>query len=420
MKFFIFTTGCKANQWDSHVIASNLKQSGGTLGTMQTADVIIINACSLTGRAETDARRFIQRARQKNGTARIALVGCHAQAYRDRCFGADLILGQAEKFDIGHYSSEKGCFVAGKGSFPLERAPLDGVQRDRTRFFFKIQDGCSKFCTYCVVPRARGAVRSRPAREIGDFMGILREKGVKEVVLTGIDVAAYRDPASGRDLKDLLVLLERMDTPPRIRLSSIDPEYIDDAFIEVIAASSKIARSIHIPVQSGCDATLRGMGRRYGSALVRTIVDRLTSRVRGIGIGIDIMVGFPGEDEDAFRETYELIDGLDVYYLHVFPFSERAGTRACSIAGKVTEPIKKERVRRLRALDAKKREAFARRFIGKRLRVIPEGKVYKDGLVKGFSDNYLPVYLPHEKTLENNLVEVTIEGMQGPRLIGGY
>ncbi len=206
MKFFIFTTGCKANQWDSHVIASNLKQTGCTHGTMQTADVIIVNACSLTSRAETDARRFIQRARQTNGTARIALVGCHAQAYREQDFGADLILGQEEKFDAVRYLAGAGCFVAEKRSFPVERAPLDGVQRDRTRFFFKIQDGCNKFCTYCVVPRARGAVRSRPADEIGAFMGVLKGKGVKEVVLTGIDLAAYRDPASGRGLKELLAV----------------------------------------------------------------------------------------------------------------------------------------------------------------------------------------------------------------------
>ena len=344
MKFYIFTTGCKANQWDSHVIASNLKESGCTHGTMQTADVIIINACSLTGRAETDARRFIQRARQTNGAARIALVGCHAQAYREQDFGADLILGQEEKFDAARYVSDAGCFVGRTRSFPVETAPLDGVQRDRTRFFFKIQDGCNKFCTYCVVPRARGAVRSRPAGEIAAFMRVLREKGIKEVVLTGIDVAAYRDSASGMDFKDLLTLFETMDTPPRIRLSSVDPEYIDDAFIDIMAASGKIAGSIHIPVQSGCDAILKGMGRRYGTALVASIVEKLNSRVRGIGIGMDIMVGFPGEDDDAFRETYDFIDGLDIYYLHIFPFSERAGTKACSMPGKVTEAVKKERV----------------------------------------------------------------------------
>jgi threonylcarbamoyladenosine tRNA methylthiotransferase MtaB len=420
MKFFIFTTGCKANQWDSHVIASNLKQMGFSHGTVQTSDVIIVNACSLTHRAETDLRRFIQRARQINGKAKVALVGCHAQAYAERDFGADLVLGQEEKFDASRYQALDGRYVADRRAFPVERAPLAGLQRDRTRFFFKIQDGCNNFCTYCVVPRARGASRSRPLEEIKDFMKLLKDKGIKEVVLTGVDMADYRDPASGKGLKELLALLEAMETPPRIRLSSIDPEYVDDAFVDIMAASRKIARSVHIPVQSGCNATLKAMGRRYRADLVASVVERLERRVEGAGIGMDIMVGFPGEDDAAFRETYDFIEGLGVYYLHVFPFSERTGTRACALPNKVAEGIKKERVRSLKSLDAKKREAFAKRFVGQRLWVIPEGKVNKEGLVKAFSDNYLPVYLPHEKTLENNLVEVKILGMQGPRLIGGY
>ncbi len=420
MKFFIFTTGCKANQWDSHVIADRLKAFGLTEGAIQNADIIIINACSLTGRAETDARRFIDRARRMNGEARIALVGCHAQAYQARDFGADLVLGQAEKFDPDRYLTQAGCFVTKKRDFPMERPPLDGVQKDRTRFFFKIQDGCNKFCSYCMVPYARGAVRSRHFEEIADFMEVLRKKGIKEVVLTGIDLAAYCDPASGKGLKELLELLERLDTPVRIRLSSIDPEYIDPGFVEVLATSRKIAKSIHIPVQSGCDAVLEGMGRHYTSAFVRQVVDRLLTRVKGIGIGMDIMAGFPGEDGDRFEETYHFIEGLDIYYLHIFPFSEREGTRACAMEGKVAGQVLRERVKRLRVLDAEKRAAFSRRFIGETLRVIPEGRAYKDGFMKGFSDNYLPVYLPYKKTLENNVLEVTIEGMQGSRLIGGY
>ncbi len=419
-RFSIFTTGCKANQWDSHVIAERLKSAGLTQGTVENSDIIVVNACSLTARAEADARRFIARARRQNGGARIALVGCHAQAYQERNFGADLVLGQEEKFDPEQYLADHGCFVAKKRSFSMEGLPADWVRGDRTRCFFKIQDGCNRFCTYCVVPYARGAIRSRPASNIAAFMEVLAGRGTREVVLTGIDLAAYSDPESGRGLTELLQLLETLDTPGRIRLSSIDPEYIDDRFVEVLAASRKIAKSIHIPVQSGSDAILEAMGRRYRRALVKEVVDRLRARVEDIGIGMDIMAGFPGEDGGRFEETFEFVEGLDIYYLHVFPFSEREGTRAYALPGKVAEGIKTERVKRLRALDARKRAAFSRRFIGRTLRVIPEGRVYKDGLMKGFSENYLPVYLPYEKTLENNLVEVTIKGMQGPRLIGGY
>jgi threonylcarbamoyladenosine tRNA methylthiotransferase MtaB len=419
VKFHIFTTGCKANQWDSYVMAHGLKDSGFTDGRMEAADLIIINACSLTNRAETDARRFIRKARQLNDKARIALVGCHAQAYPLRDFGADIVLGQREKFEVDRYSAEHGSFVVSTREFPMEKAPADGIQRGRTRFFFKIQDGCNKFCTYCVVPYARGAARSRPLDDISRTVGVLRERGIKEVVLTGIDMAAYRDPRSGSELKDLLRLLETSDTPPRIRLSSVDPEYVDDDFVSILARSNKLAPSMHIPVQSGSDQVLKRMGRRHGRDLIKEVVEKLTVRVKGIGIGMDVMVGFPGEDDSAFEETYRFIEELSVYYLHVFPYSPREGTKAAAMESQVPEAVKKCRVRRLKTLDLRKREAFSRRFIGERLVIIPEGKIHRSGLMKGFSENYLPVYVPFQKRLENNLVDVTIRGIQDGRLIGG-
>ncbi len=416
--FFVFTTGCKANQWDSHVLADKLEHAGLTRVPAEAADLIVINACSLTGRAETDARRIIGRARQVNPHVLVALVGCHAQAYPGRAFGAELVLGQAEKFETDRYLSEKGCFVASTRAFPMEKTGID-TQKGRTRFFFKIQDGCNKFCSYCIVPTARGAGRSRPAEEVATTMESLRKKGIKEAVLTGIDVAAYRDPASGMGLKDLLLLFDTIPTPPRIRLSSVDPEYMDDAFIAVLAGSGKIAKSIHIPVQSGSDRILKGMGRGYDSAFITGLVKRLKSRMPAIGIGMDIMAGFPGEDEAAFDETCAFIEALDVSYLHVFPYSERPGTRASAFDGKVAESVKRRRVKRLKEIDAAKREAFSRRHLGERVCIIPEAKIYEGRFMRGFSDNYLPVYIPYEKTLENILVDVTITDMQNSKLIGG-
>jgi threonylcarbamoyladenosine tRNA methylthiotransferase MtaB len=418
MKFHIFTSGCKANQWDSHVIASQLSQQGMGRASMQNADLIVINACSLTVRAETDVRRFVQRARQVNPAAKIVLAGCHAQVYPDRCFDADLILGQEEKFRLAQLYRERGTYVTNARTFPMEKAAVDVGHRERTRFFFKGQDGCNRFCTYCVVPYARGAVRSRPLTDIAATMKALKDKGVKEVVLTGIDVAAYRDPESGSDLKELLVLFESMETPPRIRLSSVDPQYMDDAFIDVLASCRKLAKSIHIPVQSGSDAVLARMGRRYNSAFVARLVEKL-KRIGTIGIGIDILVGFPGESDEAFLETYRLIEKLDVYYLHVFPYSEREGTKACGFDGKGPQGVRKERVRKLKVLDAEKREAFLRGHIGRTAVIIPEGKVYEGKYMRGYADDYVPVHIPYEKRLENNLVNVTIKDMQGIRLIGG-
>lgn len=420
MKFFIFTTGCKANQWDSHVIADKLKESGSELSSLETSDVIIINACSLTSRAETDIRRFIQKSRSSNEKAKIALVGCHAQAYPDRNFASDLILGQGEKFEVYLYENNSGIFVKDNRNLPMETAIMTSPQKGRTRFFYKIQDGCNKFCTYCVVPYGRGAPRSRPICEILNTMENLHIKGVKEVVLTGIDMAAYRDPSSGKTLGGLLKLLEKSATPARIRLSSVDPEYIDDGFISLLTESKKIARSMHLPVQSGSDTVLRRMGRRHGRDFILEVTKKLLSGVEGIGIGMDIMVGFPGEDDQAFEDTCSLIKDLAISYLHVFPFSPREGTKAALMDGAVPDKVKRERVSKLKEIDLHKREAFARQFLGKRLSVIPEGKPYKDGFMKGFSSNYLPVYLLYEKRLENSIVEVTISDVQDGKVIGGY
>jgi threonylcarbamoyladenosine tRNA methylthiotransferase MtaB len=416
--FFVFTTGCKANQWDSHVLADKLEHAGLTRVPAEAADLVVINACSLTGRAETDARRFVRRTRQVNPHALVALVGCHAQAYPGRAFGAELVLGQAEKFEIDRYLSGKGRFVAPTRAFPMEKTGI-ADQKGRTRFFFKIQDGCNKFCSYCIVPIARGAGRSRPAEDVATTMEALWKKGIKEVVLTGIDVAAYRDPASGMGLKDLLLLFDTIPTPPRIRLSSVDPCYIDDAFVTVLAGSGKIAKSIHIPVQSGSDRVLKGMGRGYDSAFIAGLVKKLKNRIPAIGIGMDIMAGFPGEDEAAFNETCAFIEAVDISYLHVFPYSERPGTRASAFDGKVAEPVKRRRAKRLKEIDATKREVFSRRHLGERVCIIPEAKIYAGRFMRGFSDNYLPVYIPYEKTLENILVDVTITDMQNSRLIGG-
>jgi threonylcarbamoyladenosine tRNA methylthiotransferase MtaB len=345
-------------------------------------------------------------------------VGCHAQAYKERSFGADLVLGQEEKFEADNYRNASGLLVNTDRDLKMETSTVGVKRQERTRFFFKIQDGCNKFCSYCVVPIARGAPRSRPVEEVIATMADLEATGVKEVVLTGIDMAAYRDPVSGKGLIDLLSILETEKTPLRIRLSSIDPEYVSSDFVSLLARSKKIAPSIHLPIQSGSREVLKRMGRRHDPDFVSSTVKALIAGVDGIGIGMDIMVGFPGEDEKAFEETFSLIGSLDVFYLHVFPFSPRTGTRAVRLDNPVPEIIKKERVRRLRALDVQKRAAFGQRFVGKSLWLIPESKIYGNELMKGFSGNYLPVYLPYEKRLENSLVKVTIRGVKNGQLMG--
>jgi threonylcarbamoyladenosine tRNA methylthiotransferase MtaB len=417
-KYFLHTTGCKANQWDSYVVSDDLKRAGLSNSALKEADVIVINACTLTGGAERDIRRFISRVRRENAGTTVILTGCHGQVYPERALGADLVLGQEEKFHIAGFLGKTGIFRAETETSFLEKVQVDGLPVGKTRFFLKIQDGCHNYCSYCIVPYARGNPRSRPAHEIMEIMKSLKEKGVKEVVLTGIEISAYRDPATNMGLKGLLKNFVEAETPARIRMSSLDPLFIDDEFIEIMAGSEKIMKSLHIPLQSGSDDILERMGRHYTREFMRDLIERLTSKIPHIGIGLDVIVGFPGEGQDRFMETVKFLESTDIYYLHVFPFSARNGTMAAGMEGKIPEMEKKERVRFLRTLDVAKRQAFYHRFIGKKMRIIPEGKVYKGRYMRGYTDNYLPLYLPFEKKLENCLLEVTIEGIEDGLLLG--
>jgi threonylcarbamoyladenosine tRNA methylthiotransferase MtaB len=418
MNYFIHTTGCKANQWDSYVIAGNLESAGLIHSAMPQADIIIIDACTLTDGAERDIRRFVNQSRRENEKAKIIIAGCHGQVYPERSFGADLILGQAEKFRITDFLDKKGVFVSERALLTLEKCAVEILPAGKTRFFLKIQDGCDKFCSYCVVPFARGKPRSRPVSEILEALGVLKEKGIKEVVLTGIEIASYKDRESKRDLKDLLNLLEKSVTPERIRISSIDPLYIDEEFIEIAADSQKITKSLHIPLQSGSDAILDKMGRRYNRAYINGIIEKLHNKIKGVGIGMDLITGFPGEDEELFEETYRFLESVPIYYLHVFPFAPRKGTAAFSMAGSIPESVKKQRVRRLKMLDAEKRTAFYHQFVNTEQVIIPEGKLYKEVYMRGYTGNYMPVHIPYEKNLENKLLMVKIKGIEEGLLLG--
>ncbi len=418
MKFYIHTTGCKANQWDSHVIMNRLEDAGHCAGPLADADIIVVNACAVTDGAERDLRRFMGRLGSQNIDARVILTGCHGQVYPDKNFGAQTVLGRTEKFRIEEYLGKEGSFVSPEKDSPIEKGRIRSLPKGKTRFFFKIQDGCDHFCSYCVVPLGRGRPRSRPVPEVMETLRDLARWGVKEVVLTGIEISAYRDGETGADLRAILRLMEESETPPRIRLSSVDPLYLDDEFIEIMAHSRKIAKSVHIPLQSGSDRILKKMGRNYTGDYIRETVERLVRGIEGVGIGMDVIAGFPSEDEESFAATYSLIDSLDIYYLHVFPFSARPGTPAAVMEAKVPVEVKKQRVSTLKRLDARKREEFYGRFLGSEAWIIPESKVYKGAYLRGYTENYIPVLVPYKKSLENNLVKVKIKEIQGVAVMG--
>jgi threonylcarbamoyladenosine tRNA methylthiotransferase MtaB len=379
---------------------------------------VVINACTVTEGAVRDIRRFINRVRRENPGAKVVLVGCHGQAYPEDGFGADLVLGQAEKLSPDRYTREAGTFVGPRESLVMDEAPEDPAMTGKTRFFFKIQDGCDRFCSYCVVPYARGAPRSRPQTEILRTMEALAHRGTQEVVLTGIEISAWRDPGSGAGLTELIAILEDAPTPPRIRLSSVDPLMFDTAFIEAAASSRKLARSFHIPLQSASDRVLAAMRRPYRQQDVREMIGRVLARMPDAGIGMDVIAGFPGESEDLFEETRAFLESCPVYYLHVFPYSSRPGTAAALMDGKVPRGAAKARVRVLRDIDARKREDFHRRFIGSMARIIPEGKHRLGRYMRGYTDNYIPVHIPYDRKLENRLVEVRIKDVEAGTVLG--
>jgi len=418
MKFHVHTTGCKANQWDSRVMAAVLKRAGFEPASADHADVVIVNACTITGGAERDVRHYLNRIRRLHPSARVVLAGCHSQAFPERTFGADLVVGQKEKFNLPDFLGRSGVFVDSPVTHSLEPVDIGDLVPGRTRVFLKIQDGCDRGCFYCIVPKARGVPRSRPAEEILGALEGLHRNGVQEVVLTGIEVSAYRDNLWELDLKGLLALFDKAPTPPRIRLSSVDPRYIDESFVDVIRRSTKLAPSIHIPLQSGCDRVLSRMNRQYDTKAVWNLVSLLQSEITGIGIGLDVIAGFPGETDEEFAETYRFLEALNVYYLHVFPFSPREGTVAWSMDNQVAAEKKRDRVRLLKKLDSAKRRGFYGQFLGKTFSVVVEGKQFGRSFMKGFTDNYIPVYVPSSEELAGSMVQVRLTGIDGDRVQG--
>ena len=416
--FFIYTTGCKANQWDSSIISARLKDCGFEAVPQNEASYIIVNGCTVTRGAVRDIRRFVNRLRRDNASARIILAGCQAQVYPHDNFGADLVLGQAEKFSIVRYINSGGYFVSPREGLEMEDMPGEPAAQGKTRFFFKVQDGCDRFCSYCVVPFARGVPRSRPFNEIRTVMERLKDAGIQEVVLTGIEISAWHDREYGYGLTDLLRVLDDLPSPRRIRLSSVDPLMFTDDFIETAAVSPKIAKSFHIPLQSASDRVLAAMGRPYSVSYIRSLLDRLLRRIPDAGIGMDVIAGFPGEDAQCFKETRDFLVSVPIYYLHVFPFSSRPGTRAASMEGAVREEEKKARVKELKLIDARKREVFHGRFVGSEAVIIPEGKRYHGRYMRGYTGNYIPVHVPYDRTLENRAVTVRIEQVEKEMVIG--
>ncbi|MEN6468730.1 MAG: tRNA (N(6)-L-threonylcarbamoyladenosine(37)-C(2))-methylthiotransferase MtaB [Smithella sp.] len=430
MKVALTTLGCKVNQCDTAALTLDLQSANFSPAPFNAfADAYIINTCSVTAFADFQARQLIRRAQRLNPRARIIVTGCYAQTQAEKLAkidGVTFVVGNDQKHRIAELLSgtapeSPGILVSDiflqKQFLPTPAPGLSG----RTRAFFKIQDGCNAFCSYCIVPFARGKSRSLPVSDVLEGAQNFILQDYQEIVLTGIHLGYYgHDLQPATDLPGTLETLLSQHPNARFRLSSIEPNEISDALLHLFGAHENLCPHLHIPLQSGDDAILKMMKRRYDTASYRSLMEKVASKVTDVAIGIDVMVGFPGEGEKEFGHTLQLLSDLPVAYLHVFPYSERPGTAALAIYPKVPEKIKKERAAILRELGAKKREAFALRFLGKTLPVLVEQtRDKKTGFAKGFSHNYLPVILDkHPASLVNTIVPVRTEHYREGKLAG--
>ena len=400
----IATLGCKVNQFESEGLAESLETEGYRIVPFgEKADITIVNTCTVTHRADFQSRQMVRRAHRSSPHTLLVVTGCYAQVDPESLSeieGVKYLVGNQEKKAIPSLlplmeQGEGPRIQVGdiQGETRLEDTALLSF-RHHTRAFLRVQDGCDARCSYCIVPHARGRSRSLVPEKVLAYLKALKRRGYQEVVITGIHLGAYGlDLSPPVSLEHLLERVEAEETPPRIRLSSIEPRDFSPGLLALLSRSTKVCPHLHIPIQSGDDEVLRRMNRGYDGVFLSDLIRELDQRVSDLCIGVDVIAGFPGETTEGFERTFELVQSLPVAYLHVFPFSRRDGTPAAQFPDRVAEGEIKDRAERLRALGREKRQDFYRRFLNQELKVLVEGRRGKEGAWRGFSRNYIPVFL---------------------------
>lgn len=426
------TLGCKTNQFESAAMQETLIRAGyQILAFEQGADLVIVNTCTVTSATDAQSRNLIRRARRHNPACRVIVTGCYAQIDPQALRalpGVGLVLGNEEKQALldyleGEAGGPSGIAVSDiRQTATLNRSPLTSFA-GRSRAFVQIQNGCDAFCSYCIIPYARGASRSAAADDIICQVKSLVSAGFQEIVLTGIHIGGYgADLAQPLTLLDLLCRIEQATAVHRLRLGSLEPTEISDELLAHIAASPVICPHLHIPLQAGDDLILQRMGRPYDTAFFAALLQKVRSRLPDAAICLDVITGFPGESDASFTRSRDFIDSLPITDLHVFPYSRRPGTPAAGMAEQVPGDVSRARAEVLRHLAAAKQQAFARRFLGRRLEVVVEA-AGQGGQLKGVSRNYLAIRFAGAKNLIGQAVAVLAEewqpgGIKG-RLDGG-
>lgn len=430
-KVAFHTLGCKLNFAETSTIGEQFLQNGFEIVDYnENADVYVINTCTVTENAEKECRQIVRRALRNNPNGYVVVTGCYAQLRPDeiaKIDGVDAVLGSNEKFNLFSYvdnfeKKELSCIhVSPTEELNSFNPSFSTEANDRTRAFFKIQDGCDYKCTFCTIPLARGKSRSaNPAEVVKEFKELLKA-GYKEIILTGVNVGDYystsdlnldQEQDSRIDLYRLLKMMLEVEGEYRIRISSIEPNLLTDDILSLAANDERLCNHFHIPLQSGSKKVLRLMQRRYKAEDYRELIFKTADRIKDAGIGVDVIVGFPGETNDDFLETYNFLKELPISYLHVFTYSERPNTKAIEMPGHVDVAERKRRNNMLRILSEKKRNEFHRKMMNKEMTVLFEHENL-DGFMKGFSSNYVRIKIPFDKDLVNQFTKVKITEADG-------
>ena len=422
-KVALHNLGCKVNSYETEAMQEMLEKAGYEIVPFREgADIYIINTCTVTNIADRKSRQMLHRARKMNPDAVVVAAGCYVQTQagkeaQDPCI--DIVLGNNKKKDIvtvlKEYEREKAGMLEDVEdiSRAKEYEPLNLTRTgDHTRAYIKVQDGCNQFCTYCIIPYARGRVRSRSLEDVAAEVHSLAENGYREVVLTGIHLSSYGIDFDGeRHLLDLIRTVHGEEGIMRIRLGSLEPGIITEEFAEALASMPKMCPHFHLSLQSGCDATLKRMNRRYTSAEYYEKCCILRKYFDNPALTTDVIVGFPGETEEEFRESLEFVDRVNFYETHIFKYSRRAGTKAADMDGQVSEQIKTRRSARMIAMGEQKRRAYEEGFIGKEVEVLVEEPAEIDGKVMqvGHTKEYIKIALDRKENLKNCVVKVQID-----------
>lgn len=423
------TLGCKLNYSETSTLARNFEGEGfARVGFDEAADVYVINTCSVTENADKRFGYHVRKALLLNPEAFIVAVGCYAQLKPKELaavHGVDLVLGATEKFKITDYLNDlTKNTVAEVYSCDIREADFyvsSYAFGDRTRAFLKVQDGCDYKCTFCTIPLARGISRSDKLENVVRQARQIAEKGIREIVLTGVNIGDYGKGEFGNKkhehtFLELIQALDELEGLHRLRISSIEPNLLSDDIIDFVARSRSFVPHFHIPLQSGSNTLLRAMRRRYLRELYTERVTRIRSKMPHACIGVDVIVGFPGETDSLFLETYEYLNALDISYLHVFTYSERDNTPAASMPSAVPQAIRAKRSKMLRVLSAKKRRAFYESQLGRTGTVLYEGE-NKEGYIHGFTENYVKVKAPWDPALVNTFQVVRLDHIDADGMV---